>query len=118
MLVWCVHCSTMLQNRERTSTVHGCLTHKWRRYVLYRLQNTDRPRALADLAEDIAVRESGDQSVETDREFAKEVGMKLHHIHVPKLADGGLVEYDRGDRTVGLVEYPEELLGERPLASE
>ena len=108
---------TMLKNRQRPAVVHGSLKSERRRHVLYRLKNRERPQALADLAEYVAGRESETPGPEMDRETVKSVYVDLYHCHVPKLADGGFVEYDQEADTVALVEYPEDSIDEATLVT-
>lgn len=108
----------MLQNRTRPAAIHSCLSHKRRRYVLYRLQNRKRPQALADLAEHVAAQESDTENRETDRGIVKDVYLSLYHRHVPKLEEGNLVEYSQDADTVELIEYPEGYIDEQALGAE
>lgn len=51
------------------------------------------------------MRAEGEESEEpVDREQAKQVHCSLYHLHVPKLAEAGLVEYDEGERRVALAD--------------
>ena len=89
-----------------------CLSRSRRRYTLRHLKGTEKPMALADLAEEIADWESETPKAEITDETAKEVYMSLYHNHVPKLADADLVQYNQERDTVELSEYPEELSNE------
>lgn len=50
------------------------------------------PVELADLAAGIAARENGLDAV--DRETVARVAISLHHVHLPRIADCGVIEYD------------------------
>ncbi|WP_265109902.1 DUF7344 domain-containing protein [Halosolutus halophilus] len=50
------------------------------------------PVELADLAAGIAARENGVD--ETDAETVDRVALALHHVHLPRLADWGIIDYD------------------------
>ena len=88
---------------------HGdVLTNRRRRLVLSQLQSHE-SMTLRDLAEQIAVT---DQQVELEsicQEAIKEVEIALHHVHVPKLADAGYVEYDRRRGLASLTDSGREL---------
>lgn len=64
-----------------------------RREVLTVLTRIEDPTSLADLAERVAA--AAGPAVSADR-----VRIALDHLHLPKLADAGIVSYDREDRTV------------------
>jgi hypothetical protein len=66
-----------------------------RRNALYVLYRHSEPMALADLAEEVAALEDAP----TER-----VAAGLHHVHVPRLAEEGVAEYDADDGLVGLSE--------------
>ena len=48
---------------------------------------------LDDLARELVEREDGDP---LDREVVERVAGRLHHVHLPKMSDLGLVDYDEG----------------------
>ncbi|TYT61888.1 DUF7344 domain-containing protein [Natrialba swarupiae] len=84
--------------------VFDLLSNHRRRYVLYFLY--DRPDGVATLEEvtDNVVafenREEGSELVsEIDRQKL-EIRTELQHVHVPKLEDSGVLEYDRRSETV------------------
>jgi len=62
--------------------------------------------ALTDLADRVAERESDGDDCET-------VAIALHHVHLPKLAEGGVIDYDPRSETVRYCGRPdrERLLG-------
>lgn len=70
-----------------------------RRFVLRYLQLRDAPVPIEELAEAVARWECDDlDEVTPHRKDC--IRASLHHVHLPKLADAGLVRYDRaGDRT-------------------
>ena len=71
------------------------LSNERRRRVVHFLNGRRTPIGLADLADEVAAREIGVPIDETDSEEVERVYVSLYHVHVPKLADRGLVEYDR-----------------------
>ena len=79
-----------------------------RRQVLHDLDIEEGMVSLSELAERVADPDvRGASSVErrssranADVSAAERVAIQLHHVHLPKLADYGLVEYDRREKTV------------------
>jgi hypothetical protein len=85
----------------------GALSHARRRHVVDCLRGRD-STSLTALADDVAARE---RRAEVDANpDAETVAVSLYHVHVPKLADAGLVVYDPGQRTVRLSERAESLV--------
>lgn len=82
------------------SELVAVLAGQLRRDVVERLQETDVPLSLADLAVELA---RADGETAADRWTRAECyWIKLYHNHVPALEEAGLVEYDRDRRTVSL----------------
>ena len=71
-----------------------------RRDVLESLQEAGVPLSLADLAIELARRET--DADESTWERAECYWIELYHNHAPALEAAGLVEYDRERRTVSL----------------
>ena len=90
------------QNHESTNTTVELLAHHRRRYVLRCLREHDTEMALADLSDEVAVREYDASLPEIDREDVKRVYLSLYHTHVPKLADADVVHYSQAADTVTL----------------
>jgi DNA-binding transcriptional ArsR family regulator len=70
---------------DRIDRLLDALSHRRRRHALYELRGADGAVAVADLADAVAA----DLDAARDR-----VAASLHHHHVPKLSDAGLVDYD------------------------
>ncbi|NHN46684.1 hypothetical protein G9464_03620 [Halostella sp. JP-L12] len=60
---------------------------------------------LADLADEVAVRERGAPIGEIPAEDVKNVYMSLYHSHVPKLDEANVVTYDQETDAVALDEH-------------
>lgn len=75
------------------TTIFDLLSHSRRRLALYSLVRTVGALELDDLAERIAIAES-------DRESDDRIATSLAHVHLPKLAEAGVVGYDPDNRTV------------------
>lgn len=105
------------QTHDAANTTLESLAHHRRRYALHVLREHEEPMALADLADEVAVREHDEPLAEIDPETVKEVYISLYHVHVPKLADAEHVLYsqeldavalaDHADRMDGLLRYVE-----------
>lgn len=74
--------------------VFDLLADQRRRYTLACLEDHSRTIALADLAEEVAVRENEEPIAEIPKEEIMTIRTSLYHNHVPRLADAGVVEYD------------------------
>ena len=74
-------------------TVFDLLSNQRRRYVLYHLMNAaDDTVDYEALAEQVAVWEAGSDPSE---EHVDEVATDLYHIHLPKLTESSIVDFDQ-----------------------
>ncbi|MDG5776830.1 hypothetical protein VB773_21975 [Haloarculaceae archaeon H-GB2-1] len=81
-----------------TSAVFELLTDARRRYVLHHLRQSREPVDVDDLAEAIVEWEADSEpQVELD-----DVRAALYHVHLPKLDDASIVDFERGPGTVSL----------------
>lgn len=80
-------------------TTFELLANPHRRTVLALLAGHDRTLTVRDLTTTI-LRRNHDRSITDvpEAEFDR-VRTSLHHVHLPKLADSGLIEYDRDRKT-------------------
>lgn len=65
-----------------------------RRIVLAVLADEQRSLTLGDLTKSIVKHDHHEPLSEVSGEEVKRIRTELHHVHVPKLADAGLVEYE------------------------
>lgn len=73
-------------SRSRSlDAIFEVLTAERRREALYVLYSRDEPISLTELAEEVASAEGSD---------VEQVAPTLYHVHLPKLADVGVVRYD------------------------
>lgn len=79
-------------------TIFELLVSSRRRSALYVLYQSDGPVALSDLVAEVASMEDA---------IPERVGIALHQVHLPKLADTGVVDYDVEAETVRLVTLSE-----------
>lgn len=90
--------------RQSADRLYGALGNAERRLVVAYLEATDESVTLEELADAMAARTDGCQ-----RESASDldsIKLRLHHCHLPKLGDAGLLSYDCADRTVRSLEHP------------
>lgn len=79
------------------------LSSERRRHVLSYLRDADDDVAeLAELVDWVVTREA-----DRDGDQREAVAISLHHVHVPKLANCGFVEYDARSNTVRYRGHPE-----------
>lgn len=94
---------------DTTTTAFEILAHHRRRDALQCLREFENPLALADLADEVAVRECEAPLPEIAPETVKRVYLSLYHVHIPKLVDGEYAEYDQERNTVALRENAAQL---------
>lgn len=75
--------------------VFGILGNQRRRYVLKYLSMTEGPISLDDLAEQIAAREYRKVPGQLTARERTRVCVNLYQCHLPKMADGSAISYDR-----------------------
>ncbi|WP_254533516.1 DUF7344 domain-containing protein [Natrinema gelatinilyticum] len=80
------------------------LRHPRRRYVLYYLTNHSDPVEVNTLTSELATWEANDTGMTVTDETVESIQATLHHIHLPKLTDTGVVTVDSESRTVELRE--------------
>lgn len=85
------------------------LTSPRRRYVLAHLQQAESALALSDLATDVAHWELDSETASVPEDTRKAIYVSLHHVHLPKLADAGLLTYDQETETVDTTAAGQEL---------
>ena len=93
-----------------TGVLHDVLANPRRRAVIRSLEAATRPRALADLAMDVAVREQEGERTEPSHDAVQLRYASLYHLHLPKLVAADVVEFDRDRNTVSLADGVSSLL--------
>ncbi len=73
-----------------------------RRFVLACLQGHANPMALGDVADELAAWERDAPLTEIPSEEVESTYAALYHVHVPKMADAGVVDYCRERDAVAL----------------
>lgn len=85
------------------------LSDQRRRSTLACLKKYDTSLALADLAEEVAIREYDATITEIAAGDVKRVYMSLYHQHIPKMTALDVVQYDQESDVVALNETSEHL---------
>jgi len=86
-----------------TDVLHDILSDRRRRYSLARLHEAVQPMHLGELAQEIDDWERATEDIENPGSPEK-IHQSLYHIHVAKMGEAGLVEYDGLRDTVCLAE--------------
>jgi len=89
---------------DSPDTYFKILSNQRRRQALDCLQEYRNPMALSDLVDEVAIREYETRITEIPAEEVKEIYISLYHVHVPRMEDVGLVEYDQDTDLVALSE--------------
>ncbi|WP_255167583.1 DUF7344 domain-containing protein [Natrononativus amylolyticus] len=100
--------SPAFEREDGIDDLLALLSHRRRRRVLYYLSD----RELADVGEvaaAVAAREADLEAERVSDEARTAVAIDLSHNHLPKLADRGVVDYDRRSGAVRWTTPPEAL---------
>lgn len=71
------------------------LASERRRHLLSVVREHGEALALADVADEVAIRESGRPLTELTAERVARVYTSIYHDHLPRLVDAGLLSYDQ-----------------------
>lgn len=82
------------------------LTHSYRRYVLYYLRSHSEVVDIDTLSAILANELEG-PSTTGRRKTPKHIKVALYHIHLPKLADAGLITFSPNNQSIELDETTE-----------
>ena len=85
------------------------LSNRRRRYALQFLSDTTGPTSLSDLAEQVAAWENETSLDSISASERKTVYTSLQQFHLPKMADAGVIEFDRRAGDVRLTESANDL---------
>lgn len=88
-------------------TLFEVLAHRRRRQVLRILGENGEAMETEELARSLAASEDRDGNGEPPAEAVRSVHRSLYHVHLPKLAEVPLVEYDEERGTVTRTEVAE-----------
>ncbi|WP_331233248.1 DUF7344 domain-containing protein [Natronorarus salvus] len=91
--------------------IFGALATERRRSIVRCLADHGSPLTLDVLADVLASAEHSAGTERPNSEAVDEVYTSLYHVHLPKLADAGIVEYDRQGDTVSRAEHADAAIG-------
>ncbi|WP_435156212.1 DUF7344 domain-containing protein [Haladaptatus sp. DFWS20] len=94
------------------TTMFDLLANDHRRYTLHYLSQKVGAISLGDLAEQIAIWEDTPTYEEYER-----ILTGLHHQHLPKLVDAGIIHYDMDSESVEILETADHLLAHLELVA-
>jgi DNA-binding transcriptional ArsR family regulator len=83
-------------------TLYRLVSRPERRYTLSYLVERDGPADAEELARVVAARRDGHAPADAEDRQWESLLTSLVHVHLPKLRNGGLVEWDRDDGRVRL----------------
>lgn len=83
------------------NSTYDLLSHRYRCHVLDLLTEADRSHSLTEMATAIADRER-DASADGARTRTDGIRIALYHNHLPRLADSGLIAFERDRKTARL----------------
>lgn len=101
--------STEDPNTLTQDTVYDLLSNKRRRFVISKLRRTDGAVSVNELSEAVAAWENDVEIDELTDKQIKRVYVSLYQIHIPKLDEAGLVDYDKDAGEVELTPAVSEL---------
>ena len=93
----------------KETSAYRLMSHVYRRALVDCLGGRREGIAMADAAAEVAARNLDPSVAESSPETVADVYAALHHCHVPKLVDEGIVAHDRDRNVVSLTERGREL---------
>lgn len=87
-------------NESSIDDLFEVLTEVRRRRILSVLSEHESPMDVEALARTVAARETDVSPASVSESIVEEVHITIHHVHLPKLDDVSLVDYDREEKTV------------------
>lgn len=99
-----IHRSDAAEGSEETElsldAIYHLLQNERRRGVISYLAKHDCPVTRSEVAEQVAAWENGTDVDQIDSQERKRVYIALHQVHLPKLDDAGVLEYDADRGTI------------------
>lgn len=89
--------------------VFDLLSSQRRRMILYYLHQGDGTATVNEISKEIAAMENDVPVDELTRQQQKRVYVSLYQTHLPKLAQAGVIDYDRENGTVSLTDRVQEI---------
>ena len=93
--------------------IFACLANERRQIIVSVLRESHQSLSLEQLGKAAVAREQDENIVEISDEIVEKTLISLHHTHLPKLADAGLLEYDPEERSIREWSPDDDLLSEK-----
>lgn len=94
---------------DNQDDLFAALSHTHRRVVLQYLRTTGTPVSLDDIVTKLVAWEADQSSSNESAADRATFEVSLPHVHLPKLADAGLIEYDAAEQIVAFADETSEL---------
>lgn len=92
--------------KETDTRVRDALADEDRRRIVRLLRGRTGAVPLPELADRLAAAAPGSEPTDDATASAKSLRTRLYHLHLPKLADCGLVEWNETERTAAPTDHP------------
>ncbi len=86
--------SKVSEGEQTKDVVFRCLANQRRRLVVSVLDQDSQPVTLSDLAKRVAARTDETPTAGGTDAAVERIRTSLHHVHLPKLVEAGIVDYD------------------------
>lgn len=93
-----------------SETLADALGHRRRRLLLHCLDSREFMVSRSDVAAQLAAWEADADPADVSSERRETIETTLHHVHVPKLADADLVEFDARSEMLTLTPKAESII--------
>lgn len=99
-----VDIAALREGAVSTDDLFDVLSNARRRFVIACLATHSKPLAVADIATELTCWECKTPSDQIPEEHVQSRYVALYHVHVPKMADVGILEYNQERNTIALVD--------------
>lgn len=89
-----------------TTQVSRVLADERRRQILEFLRQEEQPVSVGRIAQRISSIRSGGSGRSAPADGTEQLEIRLHHVHIPKLVESGLITYNERARTVTTTDHP------------